>query len=144
MGDGQEAASGNEQVSVSDVSGVGDVLVDRNGVALYMSEQEATGMVLCTDGCTEFWDPLTATGSATPTGSTSVDGTLGTVERPDGTRQVTFDGAPLYRFTEDPGAGDVTGDGFVDSFDGREFTWHVARPGGATESPSTPTGGIGY
>ena len=33
---------------------------------------------------------------------------------------------------------------FVDSFDGREFTWHVARPGGATESPSTPTGGIGY
>ena len=144
MGNGQGTASGNDQVSVSDVNGVGDVLVDRKGDALYMSEQEASGMVLCTDGCTQFWQPLTVTGSAGPTGSTSVDGTLGTIERPDGARQITFDGTPLYRFSEDSGPGNVSGDGFADSFDGQQFTWHVARPGGATEAPSTPSGGIGY
>ena len=98
-------------------------------------------MVLCTEGCTQFWEPLTVTGSASPTGSTSVDGTIGTIERPDGARQITFDGTPLYRFSEDSGPGNVSGDGFADSFDGHQFTWHVAVPGGATEAPSTPSGG---
>jgi predicted lipoprotein with Yx(FWY)xxD motif len=144
MGSDNGAPNANEQVSVSDVDGVGDVLVDAKGDALYMSEQEAGGMVLCTDGCTAFWEPLTVSGTGSPTGASSVDGTLGTVERPDGSRQITFDGAPLYRFTEDSGPGVVSGDGFADSFDGRQFTWHVARPGGASEAPSTPSGGIGY
>jgi predicted lipoprotein with Yx(FWY)xxD motif len=144
MGSDNGAPNANEQVSVSDVDGVGDVLVDAKGDALYMSEQEAGGMVLCTDGCTAFWEPLTVSGTGSPTGASSVAGTLGTVERPDGSRQITFDGAPLYRFTEDSGPGVVSGDGFADSFDGRQFTWHVARPGGASEAPSTPSGGIGY
>ncbi len=144
MSAGAGAPNANEQVSVSNVNGIGDVLVDAKGDALYMSEQEAGGTVLCTDGCTAFWKPLTAQGSSTPTGASSVDGTLGTVERPDGAQQVTFEGAPLYRFTEDSSPGMVSGDGFADSFDGRQFTWHVARPGGATSAPSTPSGGIGY
>lgn len=144
MGVDNGAPNANEQVSVSDVDGVGNVLVDSKGDALYMSEQEAGGMVLCTDGCTAFWKPLLVQGSGTPAGASSVDGKLGTVERPDGVHQITFDGAPLYRFTEGSDHGVVSGDGFADSFDGRQFTWHVARPGGATEAPSTPSGGIGY
>ena len=36
MGTGQDSASGNDQVSVSDVSGAGNVLVDAKGDALYM------------------------------------------------------------------------------------------------------------
>jgi predicted lipoprotein with Yx(FWY)xxD motif len=35
---------------------------------------------------------------------------------------VTVDGRLLYRFTEDPDKGVVTGNGFADSFDGRAFT----------------------
>jgi predicted lipoprotein with Yx(FWY)xxD motif len=142
MGTGQDNASGNEQVSVSDVNGVGDVLVDAKGDALYTSQQEASGMVLCTSGCTAIWDPLTVQGSRTPIGATSIDGMLGTVERPDGTRQITFDGAPLYRFTVDSGPGVVSGNGTTDSFGGRQFTWHVATTGTATPAPSS--GGTGY
>jgi predicted lipoprotein with Yx(FWY)xxD motif len=142
MGTGQDNASGNEQVSVSDVNGVGDVLVDAKGDALYTSQQEASGMVLCTAGCTAIWDPLTVQGSRTPIGATSIDGMLGTVERPDGTRQITFDGAPLYRFTVDSGPGVVSGNGTTDSFGGRQFTWHVATTGTTTPAPSS--GGTGY
>jgi predicted lipoprotein with Yx(FWY)xxD motif len=142
-GSGQGTASGNDQVSVSNVSGVGDVLVDAKGDALYMSEQEAGGTVLCTAGCTDFWVPLTVHGSRSPVGASSIDGMLGTVERPDGTRQITFDGAPLYRFAEDSGPGVVSGNGAADSFGGRQFTWHVATPtGDTTSAPSS--GGIGY
>jgi predicted lipoprotein with Yx(FWY)xxD motif len=63
---------------------------------------------------------------------------LGTVKRPDGSEQVTFDGDPLYKFTEE-GPGEVTGDGLVDSFGGQRFTWHVASPAGAASGDSTTT-----
>jgi predicted lipoprotein with Yx(FWY)xxD motif len=70
------------------------------------------------------------------------------VTRPDGGRQVTFDGRLLYRFTEDPDAGTVTGTGFADSFDGRAFTWHVATPTGIStsdaNSSSSSDDGYGY
>ena len=57
---------------------------------------------------------------------------LADIKRPDGTRQVTYDGRPLYRFTEDGGAGKVTGDGFKDSFGGTKFTWHAVTTDGVS------------
>ena len=44
--------------------------------------------------------------------------TLGTIVRPDGTRQVTFEGMPLYRFSGDTKSGETNGQG-VDG------TWFV-------------------
>jgi predicted lipoprotein with Yx(FWY)xxD motif len=117
-------------VSVQNLGGSGNVLVDSSGKALYASDQEATGMVLCTGGCESFWKPLTINGGK-PTGS--VLGKLGVVTRPDGSRQVTFDGKPLYSFTQD-GSGEVNGDGFSDSFDGQQFTWHVVSVSGGSQS----------
>jgi hypothetical protein len=65
---------------------------------------------------------------------------LGTVGRPDGTTQVTLDGRPLYTFSFDHSAGEVNGDGTKDSFDGTDFTWHVATPSGrAAAAPSSPS-----
>jgi hypothetical protein len=57
---------------------------------------------------------------------------------------VTLDGRPLYTFTEDPGAGEVTGNDVTDSFDGMKFTWHALTPGGAEVSArSAPSSGYG-
>ena len=118
-------------VSVEDIGDAGRVLVDSTGKALYAADEEADGGVLCTDGCLSFWTPLTID-SGTPTAS-SVSGKLGVSERPDGTRQVTFDGKRLYSFTQDD-PGEVTGDGFSDAFDGQTFTWHVVSVGGGSDS----------
>ncbi len=71
------------------------------------------------------------------TAASGVSGKLGTVKRPDGSTQVTLDGAPLYTFTEDPGPGQATGDGVMDSFGGQSFTWHVVSAGGAAGSSAT-------
>jgi predicted lipoprotein with Yx(FWY)xxD motif len=71
------ASTGGDTVMTASVDGVGTVLVDSNGNALYSPSQEANGMIRCTGSCAQIWKPLTATG--TPTGSADVTGKLGTV-----------------------------------------------------------------
>jgi predicted lipoprotein with Yx(FWY)xxD motif len=118
---------GGSTVSVAEIEGAGNVLVDSSGQALYASEQEtASGKVMCTGACTSFWKPLTVSGG-TPSGS--VPGQLGVMKRPEGSMQVTFDGKLLYTFTQE-GPEEVTGDGFQDAFEGEHFTWHVVSTGG--------------
>jgi predicted lipoprotein with Yx(FWY)xxD motif len=121
------SGTGGNTVSTMSVSGTGTVLVDSSGQALYASVQEsAAGKVLCTGACNSFWQPLAASGKVTSSGS--IGGKLATVKRPDGSTQVTYNGAPLYTFTQDQ-AGQVTGDGFQDAFGGQQFTWHVVTVG---------------
>jgi predicted lipoprotein with Yx(FWY)xxD motif len=110
----------------------GDVLVDSQGAALYSSDQEKGGTVRCTGGCTSIWLPLAAPSSGQPTAASGVSGKLGVLKRPDGARQVTLDGRPLYRFAKDGAPGKVTGDGVSDSFGGQRFTWHVEGTGNST------------
>lgn len=114
----------------------GGTLVDADGAPLYTSDQEGDGKVRCVAACADIWVPLIA---SKPTAGSDVSGKLGVVERPDGTRQVTLDGKPLYRFAEDP-RGEVTGDGLKDSFAGREFTWSVV----GSAQPSSSDDGNGY
>jgi predicted lipoprotein with Yx(FWY)xxD motif len=123
-GSGSTAKTGNATVSVKRIGGAGSVLVDSKGRALYRSDQERNGMVLCTGACLSFWQPLTVTG--TPKGA-SLPGNLAVVKRPDGRRQVTYNGRLLYSFKLDE-PGKVTGDGFEDAFGGQKFTWRVAHP----------------
>ena len=130
------AKKGRVTVSAKTIDGT-KVLVDSKGRALYRSDQERRGMVLCTDACLSFWEPLKVTGK--PTGR-SLPGTLATVKRPDGGRQVTYNGRLLYTFRLDR-PGKVTGDGFKDAFGGQKFTWRVAHPTGTAKSsgPASPT-----
>jgi predicted lipoprotein with Yx(FWY)xxD motif len=144
------SSAGGETVSVATVSGVGTVLVDANGMALYSPDQEANGAIQCTGSCEAIWKPLTVSGGGEPTAAADVSGTVATVKRPDGSEQVTLDGAPLYTFSQDSGPAQVSGDGVSDSFGGQSFTWHVVTVGGSaaggTSSTTTTTGsgGSGY
>ena len=120
-------------VALESVDGVGEVLVDSEGAALYTADQEMDGKVRCTDSCADTWIPLTLSGNGQPTASDDVPGDLGMAERPGGQRQVSYDGQPLYTFADDPMAGEVTGDGLSDTFDGDLFSWRVVKTGGETE-----------
>jgi predicted lipoprotein with Yx(FWY)xxD motif len=139
------APSPSATVSAKQISGTGTVLVNHSGMALYAPDQEKGGKILCTGSCTSIWKPLTI-GSGKPSGP----GGLGVVKRPDGTRQVTAGGRPLYTFAEDS-AGKVTGNGAMDSFGGMSFTWHVVTSKGApaaasssSSSSSSKSGGGAY
>jgi predicted lipoprotein with Yx(FWY)xxD motif len=139
------AGTSRMTVAVESVGGTGDVLVDSHGAALYMAHQEGNGKILCTNSCTDIWIPLTLKGNRQPSGPSSVSNALGVTKRPDGARQLTFDGKPLYRFAEDTSPGEVTGNGVSDSFSGRMFSWQVATAnggsgGGAQQPAPTPYG----
>ena len=145
------SSSSGDTVAMQTIGDAGSVLVDSQGNALYTPEQEANGKILCTGECESEWMPLTVKGNSKPTAASNVSGQVGTVKRPDGSEQVTLDGAPLYTFAEDGGPGQVTGDGESDSFGGQSFTWHVIGGEGATGSgggsqgdSSDSSGGYSY
>ena len=132
------APTQGKTVSAVKVDGVGTVLVDAQGDALYSPAEEADGTISCTGACTSIWMPLTLpSGQSVPSGTAGLEGKLGAVHRPDGTTQVTFDGKPLYTFAEDSGPGVVSGNDVSDMFEGKSFTWHVASIGATSNSSSS-------
>jgi predicted lipoprotein with Yx(FWY)xxD motif len=138
---GSGSGAGGQTVATKSVSGVGEVLVDSSGKALYTNDMDTGSKIACTGQCLTEWVPLAAPSGGKPTSDDSaVQAKLGTVKRPDGSSQVTFGGLPLYSFVEDT-AGQVTGNGFADSFDGTDFVWTAATASGAASSSSTTTSG---
>jgi predicted lipoprotein with Yx(FWY)xxD motif len=136
--DSSTPSSSGTAVSVKSIDGTGNVLVDADGKALYASDVEANGKVMCTTGaCEAFWKPLT-TNTTKPTASPDA-GKVGVVKRPDGEMQVTVAGKLLYTFSEDS-PGKVSGDGFSDDFDGQHFTWHAVLAGGKISSGGSSSG----
>jgi len=98
-------------VSLHAISGIpGLALVSSTGRTLYLFEADKNGTSTCTGACAAAWPPDTATG--TPQAGSGVNqALLGTVKRPDGTMQVTYNGHPLYYFSVDTSAGTAKGQG---------------------------------
>jgi predicted lipoprotein with Yx(FWY)xxD motif len=130
------AKAGGATVSAEQISGSGNVLVDSSGKPLYANDQEKNGMALCDGTCLSFWKPLKVSGMPK---AGSLSGKLGVVSRPDGGKQVTYNGKLLYTFYLDS-PGKVGGDGFDDAFGGRTFTWHVVHANGTTSTSSSGGG----
>ena len=126
------AGASSGLVSVKNVDGM-DVLADIGGRTLYSADVEKM-QIRCTAACTSFWDPVKASASEARSAASDLDLDLATVKRPDGERQLTFKGLPLYTFTQE-GPGQLKGDGFADDFDGTHFEWAAATTG-AKAAPS--------
>lgn len=104
-------ASTTAAISLHAISGIpGQALVGSSGRAIYLFEADKNGTSACTGACAAAWPPVTVTG--TPKAGSGVNqALLGTIKRPDGTTQVTYNGHPLYYFAGDAGAGVAKGQG---------------------------------
>ncbi len=71
-----------------------------------LSADTTPGTSSCTGMCAKFWPPVLTTTAPVATGLT---GLLGTIQRADGTFQVTYNGHPLYFFSQDLTSGDAHG-----------------------------------
>ncbi|HTA34624.1 MAG TPA: hypothetical protein VK721_14485 [Solirubrobacteraceae bacterium] len=104
---------------------LGKILVDSQGRTLYLFKKDSPGKSACNGECAKFWPPLRVSGRPTA-GSGISAARLGTISRSDGTRQVTYNGHPLYTFLQDSSPGQTHGEG-VTAFGA---TWFVLSPAG--------------
>ncbi len=135
-GDETTEANSSTTVAVESTDDYGDVLVDAEGVSLYVFDEDPAGESSCYDDCASTWPSLTVDGD--PTAGAGVEADLGTTERDDGGTQVTADGRPLYYYANDSGPGDTSGQGVGDVW------WLVAPDGSKINEPSadaTTSGG---
>jgi predicted lipoprotein with Yx(FWY)xxD motif len=103
---------------------LGTVLADADGLTLYAFETEKPNLPTpaCYDSCADTWPPLLIDGD--PVAGNGLDpALLGTVERDDGSIQVTYNKWPLYYFAADRQAGDTNGQGVGQ-------VWFVLGPDG--------------
>jgi predicted lipoprotein with Yx(FWY)xxD motif len=91
-----------QPVLVWKTSKFGSILATKGHLALYTWKKEGVGKVRCTGACAAMWPPLTvAAGTMVAKHVPHAMGTFGTIHRPDGRTQVTFDGRPLYTYHGD-------------------------------------------
>jgi predicted lipoprotein with Yx(FWY)xxD motif len=137
--DGPQQVAGQLTISTRTVAGVGTVLTDQSGKTLYTSQQEARGVIKCTGSCLGFWFPVTVGKGATPRAASTITGTLGSIQRSDDrSRQLTYNGQPLYTFRLDAAPGQTHGNNFTDQFGGQSFTWHAVTASGGAATPGQP------
>jgi predicted lipoprotein with Yx(FWY)xxD motif len=121
-------------------TGLGDVLVDKQGHTLYLFGRDSGAMSACTGACAVNWPPMRA--PVTPlVGGGAKASDIGKTARPDGTSQLTYNGHPLYTFVNDKNPGDTNGEG-INAFGG---SWFAVSPAGTKVAPrSQPQSGGGY
>ena len=107
-------------VALSEAEGLGPFLTDTEGRTLYLFTNDLPGTSNCSGGCAEAWPPFLL-GEAGLTPVNGMSGILGATLRTDDTRQITYDGMPLYYFANDEQPGDTNGQ-FVGE------AWFVVNP----------------
>ena len=124
-------AAGGSKLTVVESEKYGAYVAGSDGRALYMfttdrkGEGDTAAQSSCYDACAEAWPPLLAE-EAPDVGKQLDPEQLGTIQREDGERQVTYGGWPLYYFAKDRRAGSVTGQD-VHGFGGE---WYLVSPDG--------------
>ncbi len=138
------AAARPPTVKAAQISGFGKLLTTSSGLTLYHYTDEGRGKIDCKGACVKLWPPLLVKSSARPAAGPGVTASkLGTIRRPDGGLQVTYNGLALYRYAPDRKPGDVLGQGV-------EHAWYAISPAGkivrrtAAPPPSYPSPGGGY
>jgi predicted lipoprotein with Yx(FWY)xxD motif len=110
-----------DTVNLGGNDALGTFLVGPNGLTLYTFRRDALDVSNCTGNCLNAWPPLVVESADALSKPEGVPGELGTIEREDGSLQVTYNGQPLYYWVNDAVSGDATGHNF-------RQVWFVARP----------------
>ena len=89
------------RLSVWQSAELGPVVTDGAGFTLYRFDDDRASppASTCTGDCAAAWPPVPADGASAGQGIDPA--LLGSVTRPDGTKQLTVAGRPMYRYTRD-------------------------------------------
>jgi predicted lipoprotein with Yx(FWY)xxD motif len=127
------AASGTVDLAKSSL---GAILIDSRGRTLYLWQADTGAKSTCTGACAATWPPLVTSGK--PTAGSGIAGSLlGTTRRTNGSKQVTYNGHPLYLFAGDTAPHQTNGQGS----NGFGAPWYVLSPRGNPLTGSTASTG---
>jgi predicted lipoprotein with Yx(FWY)xxD motif len=136
-GSSASAAAAGTVITTHAGSG-GAFLTTSAGRTIYLWAKDGTNMSACSGACAAAWPPVPATGTVTATGGAQASD-LGAITRSDGTKQVTYDGHPLYFFVGDSGPDQTSGQG-SDNFGAK---WWLVAPSGAQITAADTASGSG-
>ena len=138
-------ATSTTEITVEKNATWGSILSLSNGDTVYRLTKDSKNKSTCTGACATAWPPVVlASGQKSPLGKGVTR--LGTITRANGTRQVTYEGIPLYRYAGDKKSGEVNGN-LKDTWG----QWWVVNPSDPTATPhrngstsTTAPGGVAY
>ncbi|HEX6522122.1 MAG TPA: hypothetical protein VF070_19270 [Streptosporangiaceae bacterium] len=108
----------------SETTSAGKVLANPHGMTVYYYtvDKPGSGASACTGSCAMAWPPVIAPVRIPDAMMMMLPGAgkIGTIIRPDGKRQVTLNGYPLYRYSDDKAPGQAKGNG-------EGGVWHVIK-----------------
>jgi predicted lipoprotein with Yx(FWY)xxD motif len=141
-GSASAASAGTGMTITTKTGSAGTYLTDGSGRSVYLWVKDPMGKSVCEGACAGAWPPVTTTGAVTAAGG-AVASDLTTFTRSDGTKQVLYNGHPLYYFVGDKSAGATAGQG-LDGFGakwwlvGTNGSGLTAASSGSGSSPSAP------
>jgi predicted lipoprotein with Yx(FWY)xxD motif len=139
------AASGPVTVETHS-TGLGNVLSDQSGKILYLYTPDSATKSACSGECLSQW-PVVTTKTTATAGSGVTASKLATLTRSDGTKQVTYNGHPLYYYAGDSAAGQTNGQGQTGNGTSNVGVWYVLSGAGdqiTTKASTAAAGGGGY
>jgi predicted lipoprotein with Yx(FWY)xxD motif len=135
-----QSGAGSHTIGVTNNGDLGKILVDSKGMTVYLFQKDTGPKSTCSGACATDWPPVTTKGKPT-VGDGLTASMVGTTTRSDGTKQVTYNGHPLYLYVGDQNAGDTNGQN-VNAFGA---LWYVLSPSGSTITKSSgSSGGYSY
>ncbi|AYG62036.1 COG4315 family predicted lipoprotein [Rhizobium jaguaris] len=93
---------------------MGKIMTTDKGMTLYMFDKDTKGKSNCDAACLKKWPAFHAAATAKAEGEWSL------VKAADGKEMWAYSGKPLYTYSGDKKAGDMSGDGVGG-------VWHVAK-----------------
>ncbi len=139
-GGGKPAGTSSSEIKIAHTS-IGTVLTNAAGFTLYWFAPDTPTASHCTGSCASIWPPVKGPVHAAP--GVSLPGHFGTITRPDGTVQATYDGHPLYTYSGDGQPGQTNGNGLNAS----GGLWTAMTPSGSKPAPApskSSSSGGGY
>ena len=100
-GTGTSTATGLKTTTIGGTT----ILTNAKGFTLYSFAPDTPTASKCYGSCAAYWPPVTGTAQASP----GLPGTVGTITRTGGARQLTYNGHPLYTYIGDSAPGQANG-----------------------------------